>query len=182
MAGTWSNDPTEIASRKRIEPRHLEANVETDPQLHCSGCHQILLKSREEIVERPLAATEQGMHVPRLWGSTSVTSVLREDVALQHGDMLKVIGEDTGSGQARHPCSDHDRLPAYESRCHRRLPFEFYIPRAHMLSAECQTIFVPEATWFEPEETVATAVTGLMAPLLNSLPQQYAYIGSVHPH
>src|SRR5215510_2779513 len=96
------------------------------------------------------------MHVLRLWCSASVTSVLREAIALQHGHMLKVIGENAGSGQARHPGSDHDRLPAYKSRCYRRLPSSLYVPRAHMLPANFQTNFAPEARRFDRGETVAT--------------------------
>jgi hypothetical protein len=65
--GHGVTDPTEIALRKGIVTRHLGAQVETYPQLHCSGFDQILLEGREEIAERTLATTEQAMHVLRLW-------------------------------------------------------------------------------------------------------------------
>ena len=56
--GHGVTDPTEIALRKGIVTRHLGAQVETYPQLHCSGFDQILLEGREEIAERTLATTE----------------------------------------------------------------------------------------------------------------------------
>src|SRR5215813_10669191 len=102
------------------------------------------------------------MHVLRLLCSASVTSVLREAIALQHGHMLKVIGENAGSRQARHPGSDHDRLPAYKSRCHRRLPSCLYIPGLAFLSADCQMIFGREPTGSSERHMAMPADNGWM--------------------
>src|SRR5215813_8216019 len=43
------------------------------------------------------------MHVLRLWCSASVTSVLREAIALQHGHMLKVIARTRAAGKPAIP-------------------------------------------------------------------------------
>jgi hypothetical protein len=48
-----------------------------------------------------------------------MTRVNRENVTLKHDYLLKVIGENTSSGQTGHPGAHHDRLPAYVVRCHR---------------------------------------------------------------
>jgi hypothetical protein len=47
--GHGITDPAEVPPRKGIVTWHLDANVETDPQLHRPGFCQILLKGREEI-------------------------------------------------------------------------------------------------------------------------------------
>ena len=87
-------------------------SVETDPQWHRTGRREVVLKAREEITERPLAAAEQPMHVPRLRRPASVRRVERKSVALQHDDMFEVVGEGARRRQAGHPGADHDRLPA----------------------------------------------------------------------
>jgi len=62
-----------------------------------------VFNSRKEVTECPLAATKQGMHMPRLRCSGSVRRVCRESVPLEHGYTLEAIREDTRSGQAGHP-------------------------------------------------------------------------------
>jgi hypothetical protein len=53
------------------------------------------------------------MRVLGLRCSGPVTSVCWEGVALQKYHMLKMVRGDACSRQARHPCPDHDRLPAH---------------------------------------------------------------------
>ena len=91
--------------------RRLGAHVETDPKRHRSGSCQVVFNSRKEVTECPLAATKQGMHMPRLRCSGSVRRVGREGVPLEHGYTFEAIREDTRSGQAGHPRTKHDRLP-----------------------------------------------------------------------
>jgi len=74
-------DPSEIPPWKRIVARGLDPNIETDPQWHCAGRREVVLKPREEITERALAAAEQPMHVPRLRCPASVRRVERKGVA-----------------------------------------------------------------------------------------------------
>ena len=100
----------------------LDTSVETDPQWHRTGRREVVLKAREEITERPLAAAEQPMHVPRLRRPASVRRVEREGVALQDDDMFKVIGEGARRRQPGHPGADHNGLPADQSCCHSVYP------------------------------------------------------------
>jgi hypothetical protein len=46
--------------------RRLDAHIEIDPEGHRSGSCEVVFNSRKEVTERPLAATEQGMHMLRL--------------------------------------------------------------------------------------------------------------------
>jgi hypothetical protein len=95
----------------------LDTSVEANPQWHRTGRRKVVPKAREEINERPLAAAEQPMHVPRLRRPASVRRVERE-AAFQHHDMFKVVGEGACRGQAGHPGADHNRLPSDQRRRH----------------------------------------------------------------
>ena len=126
-------DPTEIALREGIVTRDLGTNAETDPERHRSGPGKILLKAGKEFTKSALTPAEEGMHVLGLSRPRSVRSVRWKGVALQHDDMLEVVGESARRRQAGHPGADHDGLPADLSGDRQRLRRRFFFdPRATM--------------------------------------------------
>ena len=60
---------------------------------HRSSSGEILLKVGKEVAERALATAEESMRVPRLRCSDSGGCIRRKSVALEHDDMLEVVGK-----------------------------------------------------------------------------------------
>jgi hypothetical protein len=86
-------DPPEIALGERIEARPLHSHIEPDPERHRPGTNEIALETREQLSERTLPASEQGVNVPALGDTRSIERVRRQRVAFQDQHALEVIGE-----------------------------------------------------------------------------------------
>src|SRR5262249_16856325 len=89
-AGHRIGHQPQIASRKRVVTGSFDAKVEADPKRHRAGIGKLNFKPGKEIPERILTPDEKRMRVPGLRGPRPVGSLRRENVALQHDDMLEV--------------------------------------------------------------------------------------------
>ena len=101
--------------RERIVSGAFDTNVETDSQQDGARTHEILFKAREQLIQRPLAAEQQPVDVPRLRRPRSMRRLRGQIVALQHNNAIEAIGERTCRGEPAHSSADHDRLLANPS-------------------------------------------------------------------
>jgi hypothetical protein len=80
---------------------------------------QVFLKAEKQRVERLLAAGQQGVVVSALGCALTIDGTGREFVTLQHGDVIKKLGERPGCGQTAHAGADHNGVSAdHGSTCH----------------------------------------------------------------
>ncbi len=99
----------EVALRERVKAGTLGPDIESGADRHRAGPDQIVLESREQLVQRPLTAGQQRVNVFALGNAGAVLGLGRQRVALEDQHRLEVVGERPRRGQPAHPCANDDR-------------------------------------------------------------------------
>src|SRR5688572_2665095 len=87
-----------------IEPAHV-----LDVDLECASPCELVGEPWEQGFQHLATGGEQGMRMTALGHALAVDSVAGEDVALEHDDLVKAVGQDSRREQAGHAAADNAR-------------------------------------------------------------------------
>ena len=100
----------EVALRKRIETRQLEAHVAAHAHPNGAGRNEIELNAGKQTVERAMSAGKEPMRMPRLRRAGARRRCVGQGVAVEHNDLLEMGRDGFRRGETSHPRADDDGL------------------------------------------------------------------------
>jgi hypothetical protein len=101
---------TEVALRKRIEARNLEACISANAHPNGAGLDEIELDAWKQKLERSAAARKKSMCVPRLRRAETRRGRIWQSIAVEHGDLFEMGRDGFRRSKAPHPCANDDGL------------------------------------------------------------------------
>ncbi len=101
---------TEVALRKRIEARNLEACISANAHPNGAGLDEIELDAWKQMLERSAAARKKPMCVPCLRRTKTRCRHIGQSIAVEHGDLFEMGSDGFCGSKAPHPCTNDDSL------------------------------------------------------------------------
>ena len=101
---------TEVALRKRIEARNLEACIAANAHPNGAGLDEVELDAGKQTFERAAAAGKEPMRVPRLRRAETRRGHIGQSIAVEHGDLFEMGRDGFRRSKAPHPCANDDGL------------------------------------------------------------------------
>ena len=101
---------TEVALRKRIEARNLEACISANAHPNGASLDEIELDARKQKLERSAAAGKKSMCVPRLRRAETRRGYIGQSIVLEHGDLFEMGRDGFRRSKTPHPCANDDGL------------------------------------------------------------------------
>jgi hypothetical protein len=94
---------TEVALRKRIETRNLDAHVAANAVTNGAGLDEVELDAGKQTFERAAAARKEPMRVPRLRRAGAWRGRVGQSVAVEHNDLFEMGRDGLRRGEASDP-------------------------------------------------------------------------------
>ena len=101
---------SEVAIRKRIETRNLEAHVAAHAHSNGAGLDEIELDAWKQMLERAAATCKEPMRMPRLRRPWARRGLVRQCVAVEHNDLFEMGRDGFRRGEASHSGANNDGL------------------------------------------------------------------------
>ncbi len=101
---------SEVALRKRIETRNLEAHVAPKAHPNGAGLDEIELDAGKQMLERAVSARKEPMRMSRLRRPQARRGRVQQRVAFEHDDLFEMGRDGFGRGEASHPGANDDGL------------------------------------------------------------------------
>ena len=101
---------SEVAIRKWIETRNLEAHVVAHAHSNGAGLDEIELDAWKQMLERAAATCKEPMRMPRLRRAGAWRGPVRQCVAVEHNDLFEMGRDRFRRGEVCHSGADNDDL------------------------------------------------------------------------
>jgi hypothetical protein len=101
---------TEVALRKRIESRNLEAHVAANAVTNAADRNEIALDAGEQTFKRAMSAREESVRMPRLRSSRARRGGIRKSVTVEHDDLLEMGRRGFRRCETPYPRANNDGL------------------------------------------------------------------------
>jgi hypothetical protein len=100
----------EVALRKRVETRNLEAHIAAHAHPNGAGLDEIELDAWKQMLERSAAACKEPMRMSGLRRPQARRGLVRQRVAVEHDDLFEMGPDRFRRGEASHSGANNDGL------------------------------------------------------------------------